>query len=252
MGDEDEPFYLSEGDLAVIPHGNSHRLMDKPEADCRHLQEVLQEQQYVGEGILRYGGEGTTTSLVCGFFSFDEEIMHPLVETLPDKIHIKGSDSSHFKWLDTVLKLIGTEAEANELGSRAIMERLSEILFIEIIRAYSSIAPQNVGYLAALGDEQLRRVLKRIHREPHAKWTLETLSRAAGLSRSALAEKFKAVMGVPAMEYLTRWRMSIAKVALKETDSSIVEIAEKVGYQSESAFSTAFKRHFGKSPSTFR
>lgn len=252
IGEKDEPFLLSEGDLAIVPHGNSHRLMDAPKRDCRPLQDVLAEQKYTGSGVLCYGGDGSTTTLVCGYFSFDEDVMHPLVETLPRKIHVKGEDNRNFMWLETVLKFIGSEAQENNLGSRATMERLSEILFIQVIRAYSIIASENVGYLAALGDKNLSRVLIQIHTKPEKKWTLEELSHEAGLSRSALAERFKTMMGMPPMEYLTRWRMMLAKIALREGKESIVEIAEKVGYQSDASFSTAFKRQFGYSPSHFR
>lgn len=252
IGNDDDSFFIAEGDLIIIPHGNSHRLMDAPERDCRPLQEVLEEQKYAGNGVLSYGGRGTTVTLVCGYFSFDEDVMHPLVETLPRKIHIKGSDTLNFMWLETVMKFIGSEATANDLGSRAIMERLSEILFIQVIRAYSTIARVNVGYLAALGDDSLKRALQRMHCEPEKKWTLEKLSRAAGLSRSAFAEKFKTVMGMSPILYLTRWRMLLAKIALREGKLSIVEIAEQVGYQSDSGFTTAFKREFNTSPALFR
>lgn len=252
IGEDAEAFLLSEGDLAIVPHGNSHYLTDAPQTPSRPLEDVLKEQKFTGEGTLLYGGGGSTTGLVCGFFSFDDDVVHPLIKTLPRKIHVKGSETLNFIWLDAVMKFIGSEATANDLGSRAITERLSEILFIQVIRAYSTVARENVGYLAALGDENLKRALQCIHRQPEEKWTLEKLSRAAGLSRSAFAEKFKNVMGMSPMLYLTRWRMSLAKIALREGGLSLVEIAEQVGYQSDSAFITAFKREFNTSPASFR
>lgn len=252
VGDEDEPFKLTEGDLAIVPHGLSHRLMNSPDSNCRHLLEVLSEQKYTGDGYLCYGGGGKTTSLVCGYFSFDSDVMHPLIESLPRQIIVKGTSSLNFIWIDTVMKIIGNEAESNQIGSKAIIERLSEILFIQVIRAYSTTTGESIGYLAALGDSQISRALTQIHKAPGRKWTLEQLAREAGLSRSSLAEKFPSVMGVPPMEYLNRWRMLIARNALKETRKSITEIAEDVGYESEASFSTAFKRQFGESPSAFR
>ena len=155
-------------------------------------------------------------------------------------------------WLETVLKFIGHEAEKGELGSKAIVERLSEILFIQVIRAYSKTAEESVGHLAALGDIQISRVLRQIHKEPDEKWTLEKLSREAGVSRSTFAEKFHALMGMPPMEYIARWLMLLARNALKETMKSITEIAEEVGYESKASFSTAFRRQFGVSPSVYR
>lgn len=252
IGDDEEPFCLSEGDLAVVPHGNSHRLMDVQDAQCLSLEEVLAEQKYTGEGVLRYGGSGEKTTLVCGYFSFDEDIVHPLIEFLPSKIHVKGSDNLNFLWLDKVMNFMGSESEAGYLGARAIMERLSEILFIQVIRAYSENASEKIGYLVALGDSNISHALQRIHREPERRWTLQELSRIAGLSRSSFAEKFKSLMGMPAMEYVTNWRMSLALVALKDSQKTIVEIGEEIGYQSEASFSTAFKRQFGKPPSFFR
>lgn len=251
--DEDiEPFLLSEGDLAIVPHGSSHRLMDDPKSPCKELAEVLAEQEYSGEGVLRYGGGGLTTSLVCGYFSFEDDLMHPLIQALPRKIHIQGTQNRNFLWLDTVMKFIGSEAEADHIGAMLIMERLSEILFIQVIRAYSKTAPESIGYLAALGDNHISRVLKKIHMKPGDKWNLETLSREAGLSRSGFAERFRNLMGMPPMEYLTRWRMIIAGAELRETQKQVIEIAEEVGYESEAAFSTAFKRLSGKSPSSYR
>lgn len=250
--DDIDPFLLSEGDLVIVPHGLAHRMMDAPETPCRDLPEVLKEQKYSGSGILRYGGGGSATSLVCGYFSFDSDVVHPMIESLPRKIHITGQDNYNFMWLDSAMKFIGLEAESNEFGSVAIIERLSEILFIQVIRAYSKTATESVGYLAALGHEQLSRALAEMHMEPHKKWTLEGLSRVAGLSRSSFAEEFRTLMGMPPMEYLTRWRMLVARAKLLETRKPLVEIAEDVGYQSEASFSTAFKRVFGSSPSTYR
>lgn len=252
IGDNGEPFQLSEGDLAIVPHGNSHRLMDSPNSPCRGLMEVLNEQQYTGEGVLCYGGGGSTTTLVCGYFSFENGVVHPFIESLPEKIHIKGTDNLNFLWLETALKFVGREAEGNHLGSRAIIERLSEILFIQVIRAYSQTASESVGYLAALGDSSISRVLEQMHRAPGEKWTLEKLARTAGLSRSAFAERFRTLLDIPPMEYLTKWRMLSARAELRNTKKSVIEIAQDAGYQSEASFSTAFKRQFGVSPSIFR
>lgn len=247
-----DPFLFSEGDLVIVPHGQAHRMMDSVETPCRDLPDVLAEQRYTGSGILRYGGTGSTTSLVCGYFSYDADVLHPLIENLPKKIHITGRDNNNFMWLDSAMKFIGMEAETSEFGSVAIIERLSEILFIQVIRAYAKTTAGSVGYLAALGDPQLSRALEQMHKEPGEKWTIAKLARMAGLSRSSFAEDFRSMMGMPPMEYLTRWRMIIARTRLRETRKPVVEIAEDVGYQSESAFSTAFKRVYGNSPSFFR
>lgn len=249
---ESEPSLISEGDLAIVPHGSAHQLVNSPETPCRSLQDVLAEQPVTEEGLLHYGGDGERTSLVCGYFSFDDDIQHPLLESLPIKIHIKGSDNKNFLWLDTVLRFISDEAGTGALGSRAIADRLSEILFIQVIRACAAKAPDEIVFLAAMEDEKLSRALKHIHSEPEKKWTLDQMARVAGMSRSIFAERFNAVMKLPPAEYLARWRMLRAKAALDAGKETVARIAAMAGYRSEAAFSTAFKRRYNYSPGRYR
>lgn len=250
-GDSDAIF-LSEGDLAIVPHGSAHQLFDAPGSACRPLQEVLAEQPVTEDGLLCYGGGGERTALVCGYFSFDEDIEHPLLASFPKKLHLTGSDNKNYLWLDTVLRFISSEAGTGHLGSRAIADRLAEILFIQVIRAYANTAPDKVVFLAALEDEKLSRALKHIHGQPERKWTLEDMARVAGMSRSIFAERFNALMKLPPAEYLARWRMLRAKAALDAGKETIAQIAESAGYRSEAAFSAAFKRRFGYSPGRYR
>ena len=252
VGDDGRPFQLSEGDLALVPHGSAHRIMDHPERTCSPLDEVLDETGYDGTGLFEFGGDGSETILVCGYFEFDEDIFHPLLSSLPRSLHLNAAENPGFLSLGKVLGFIDNESEDEQLGSGAILERLSEILFIQVIRAYSERADGGIGYLAALSDPSLQRALKVLHNEPDRKWSLEELAREAGLSRSSFASRFKELVGVPAMEYLNWWRMSLAMKELKAGKKTIVEIGEEVGYSSESSFSTAFKRHFGKPPSAYR
>lgn len=249
---DDDPFYLEEGDLAIVPHGAGHQIFDAQGASCRPLAEVLAEQPVTSEGLLCYGGAGERTALICGYFSFEEAVLHPLLASLPRKLHVKGRDNQNFMWLDTVMRFISNEAGTGLPGSRAIAERLSEILFIQIIRAYAAIAPEQIAFLAALNDQQINRVLKEIHSRPAHKWTIEEMAHTAGSSRSAFAERFTTLLGLPPAQYLTSIRMLQARLALAEGHNSLSQIAEAAGYQSEAAFSTAFKRLFGRSPGAYR
>ena len=249
---DDDPFYLAEGDLAMVPHGARHQISDAPDTPCRPLNEVLAEQPVTSEGLLAYGGAGERTALVCGYFSFEEEVLHPLLASLPRKLHVKGRDNLNFMWLDSAMRFISSEAGTGLPGSRAISERLSEILFIQVIRLYAANAPNEIGFLAALNDEQISRVLGELHSRPAHKWTLDEMARVAGFSRSAFAERFTTLLGMAPVQYLTRIRMLQARLALEEGQASLIEIAEQAGYHSEAAFSTAFKRHFRRSPGVFR
>ena len=249
---DSEPIYLAEGDLAIVPHGAGHQMSDPRDTPCRPLMEVLTEQPVTSDGVLRHGGEAERTVLVCGYFSFDEDVPHPLLASLPRKLHLKGSDNRNFLWLDTVMRFISSEAGAGLPGSRAIAERLSEILFIQVIRLYAASAPQEISFLAALNDQQIARALKGLHGRLAHKWTLEEMARIAGSSRSAFVGRFTTLLGIPPAQYLTRVRMLRARLALESGKASLAEIAEDSGYNSEAAFSTAFKRHFGRSPGAYR
>lgn len=246
------PLYLEEGDLVIVPHGSAHQMSDTPTTPCRPLMEVLAEQPVTSEGLLRFGSEGDRTALVCGYFSFEEAVLHPLLASLPRTLHVKGSDNRNFMWLDSAMRFISSEAGSGLLGSRAIAERLSEILFIQVIRAYAATEPKQIAFLAALNDEQISRALKAVHERPAHKWTLEEMARAASASRTVFAERFSALLGMPPAQYVTTTRMLRARLALAEGQIPLARIAEEAGYQSEAAFSTAFKRHFGRPPRDYR
>lgn len=248
----EELVYLAAGDLVIVPHGSRHEILAAPDTPCRPLAEVLAAQPVSSEGLLRYGGGGEQTALVCGYFNFDEDVLHPLLASLPRRLHIKGRDNLNSLWLDTALRFISSEAGTGLPGSQALVERMSEILFIQVIRAYATIAPEEIRFLAALHDESLSRILKEIHRRPAHKWTLGEMAHVAGTSRSTLVERFTAQLGLPPARYLTSIRMLQARLALETEQKSLLQIANAAGYQSEAAFSTAFKRYFGRSPGAYR
>ena len=243
---------ITNGDLVVVPHGAAHTILDDPATPARPLDEILAEVKYTGVGPLIYGGSGPGSCLVCGEFGFAGAGLHPLLANLPPLLHIPGSESYNKTWLDSALGFIAHEAVAGKAGSLAIVNRLSEIIFIQVIRAFADASQAQIPFLAALSDPQISQALSHIHDEPASTLTVETLGRLVGMSRSTFSNRFSALVGMTPHHYLTFIRLQRAAHFLATTDDPLATIAERVGYQSETAFSTAFKRHFGIRPGEYR
>jgi len=248
----DDLLNLANGDMVVIPHGAAHEYGDDPTTPTRPLDDVLSEVGYSGEGPLIYGGGGAGCALVCGQFEFKTHGQHPLLENLPPILHIRGDESYKTVWLDSAMMYIAQEATQQQAGGQAIINRLSEIIFIQVIRAYISSNEMRVPYITALFDPHISRALGEIHAYPHRRWKVEDLGRKAGMSRSLFSRRFSELVGMTPGQYITFVRMQRAGRALESTKKPIVEIAESVGYQSEASFSAAFKHHFGIRPGGFR
>lgn len=243
---------MANGDLVVIPHGAGHDILDVPETISRPLDEVLLETAYTGDGPLVYGGGGVGCSLVCGEFAFDREVFNPLMDNLPPLLHIRGNESFNSKWLDSTMGFIAHEAATQQTGALAIIDRLAEIIFIQVIRAYVDTADSQIPFLAALGDTQIRQALAFIHSRPGYAWSVANLGQSVGMSRSAFSNRFSDLVGMTPHQYLTSVRMLKASHRLITSDESIMLVAEAVGYESEAAFSSAFKKHFGIRPGEYR
>lgn len=249
---EDHSVLLNSGDLVLWPRGDAHCLMHSAQGTTTPAEKILSAMTPMNEGPLRYGGKGKRTSFLCGAFEYDRSMGHPLLGSLPEMIHIKSSDSQEFAWLGNASHLLKNEANSDRPGSSAIMDRLSEVIFSQILRVYIQQAPLQAGFLNALKDEILVKALRLIHSKPENKWTLAELAQDCGLSRSALADRFKYFIGDTPMNYLTHWRIQKAQDLLQNSRYSTAQIAEEVGYQSESAFSIAFKKITGKGPGLYR
>ncbi len=196
---------------------------------------------------------GKQTTLICGHFEYDRSGAHPLFGGLPQTISLSSSDDAHREWLATVSKLALVESQQSEQGSRAIVDRLAEVLLIQILRAHSQSQDTPGHFLAALHDPRLRRSLEAMHSEPARAWTPETLAATASMSRSKFAERFHDIVGLAPIQYLTQWRMLCARRQLRTAPHlSTAKIAEEVGYTSEWAFAKAFKRMFGVGPGAVR
>ena len=248
----DQPIYLTSGDLVLWPQGDAHSLMHSAHGTATPAEEILSAITPMSEGPLQYGGQGELTTFLCGAFDYDQSLSHPLLESLPELIHIKSSDSQEFGWLGNASHLLKNEASSERLGSSAIIDRLSEVIFSQILRVYIQKSPLQTGFLKALKDEIIIKALKMIHTKPENKWTLAELAQDCGVSRSTLADRFKCSIGDTPINYLTHWRILKAQDLLQNSRYSTAQIAEEVGYRSESAFSIAFKKITGKGPGLYR
>jgi AraC-like DNA-binding protein len=244
---------LQSGDLALVPHGEGHQMVSEPGMEGAKLFEIPREQISERYEILRLGGGGAPATAVCGVFQFDHPAAHHLVTLLPRMITVEAWNSPHTDWIQSTLQMMAAEARELRPGGETVITRLADILVIHAIRSW--IAQDHAGqtgWLGALQDKQIGRVISRIHREPARAWTLESLAAEAAMSRSAFAARFTGLVGEPAMHYVTRWRMHMALTWLRENTAPVGDLSRRLGYESEAAFSRAFKRYIGVSPGAAR
>lgn len=248
----ERPQRMEEGDLIVVPHGRAHILGDRPGGACVPLDDALRDAGYDDGGLLAYGGGGDRVVLVCGHFAFEQRILHPLLDALPPLLHFAADETRDYRWLDHAMRFVDDEARADRPGGAAVVSRLAELLFIQVLRAWIERDGERIGPISAIRDPRLGRALRGLHERPARAWTVAMLARLAGMSRTSFAALFHERVGVAPMQYLARWRIEKAKVALRSASGGVAEIAEAVGYQSESAFCRAFKRHVGVAPGAYR
>lgn len=249
-----DPIRLETGDLILVPAGAEHSILDQPDTRCRTVDEVVKAAGFTGRGALVMGGEdtGAPTRLVCGHFEFDEDLRHPLIEQLPPALVVRWDEEIRDYPLEDAFRFIVREVQEGRPGHEAVVSRLSEILFVQVVRVWANRKDHRRGVLGALADPRLASALAAMHEEPRAPWTLDNLSRRAAMGRTAFAERFNQVVGETPLRYLTLWRMQLARRLLAESDLSLEQIAERVGYQSAAAFSRVFKKTAGASPGAFR
>jgi AraC-like DNA-binding protein len=245
--------WLQPGDLALVPHGEGHRLRSEPGAPVPGILELDREHPSDRYEILRHGEGGAPTTLICGAVRFDHPAARNLVAILPDTILIEASDTPRASWMQSLFRLMAVEAREFQPGGEAVITRLADILVIQAIRAWIDTAPAaQTGWLGALQDRQIGRALALIHRDPARPWTVAALADELAMSRSAFAARFTELVREPAMQYLTRWRMQVALGALEAEGATVAELAARLGYRSEAAFARAFKRVIGIPPGAVR
>lgn len=244
LPDEARLYPLHEGEVVVLPRGEEHTLLDTPAAP---IFRDLRLDQWGECALMRWSDEPTVTVL-CGVFGFEHR-GHPLLELLPRVVHIPRATGRAF---DSLLHLMAAEAEASRPGKVAALHRLADLLCIEFIRHWVEAHARGAGWLGALRDRHIGQALALIHRHPARAWTVEALAGEVALSRSAFAARFTALVGEPPLRYLTRWRMRLAALWLKHETWGMGEVARRAGYESDVAFSKAFKREVGVSPGAYR
>ncbi len=256
VADQPKAVLLEQGDLIIITRGAGHTLYCDPatEFQALRLDEMVEKSGFSGSGILVYGEPGVSheTQLVCGHFALDKNTTHPLIEALPSHIHIRNYGEIAGHWMESTLKIIGTEAGRGRMGGDLIALKLSEIIFAQALRTFLNTDGVDRPVLAGFSDPHISRSLQAFHDAPSVNWTLDKLAAVAGMSRTSFASKFSKAIQTTPMAYITHWRMQIAKQRLASTNTPIIEIAEETGYHSEAAFGRLFKKHVNVPPATYR
>ena len=251
-----EPMPVEEGQVIVFTNGDPHVLSSSPGMRADPLQPKRLDGATAGQlpFIINYRGEGPAfANFVCGYLACDAGPFNPLPENLPPVIKAGDSDRSGTGWLAQFIRLAIAESNGRRAGGESVLAKLSELMFIEVVRRHlEALPPGQAGWLAGLRDPFVGKALSLVHGRPEQGWTIEELAKQVGLSRSVLAERFTALVGVPPMHYLAKWRMQIACELLSGGSTNIASIAGEIGYESEAAFSRAFKKIVGRPPSAWR
>lgn len=260
---------MNSGDVLVAPHGDEHIMASDLAAEPTHLKKVVPEVPTALMPPVHHGGGGAVSRFVCGYLLCDQKF-GPLFSTLPKILCVRTRAGDvvvepagvttqapmpfhRGMWLNTTLCYLMQEAQTQRPGNESVLARLSETMFVEVLRDYmQKLPPDQKGWLAGLNDPQVGRALAMLHAEPARSWTVDDLAHGAGVSRSGLADRFTKLIGESPMSYLAGWRMHLARQLLSEGHLSAGAVAQRVGYDSEYAFNRAFKRHVGQPPATWR
>jgi len=240
---------LAAGDCYVLAHGTPYVLRDAPRTPTVSCASVVRDN--IG-GVVELGGTGTPCTVLCGWFHFDADAARPLLDLLPVLLHVR-MDQARAQALQGTLQLLAMETGEPGLGSGLVVSRLADILFVQAVRAHATAAGEGeAGWLGALADSRIGPALRAMHKDLGKPWTVDALADEARLSRSAFALRFRQRVGQSPLEYLTRWRMFKAGHLLRDRQAAVGEVAGAVGYESEAAFSKAFKRATGVAPGAWR
>jgi AraC-like DNA-binding protein len=251
-----EPIAVEAGEVIVFTRGDPHVMSSSPgmRADpfAPGVLDAITRSQL--PFFINYGGDGPASAkVVCGFLACDAQPFNPLLENLPPVIKAGDRIDSNAGWLGQLIRLAMIESADKRAGGESVLAKVSELMFIEVVRRHlESLPAQEAGWLAGLRDPCVGKALSLIHAAPALNWTIEKLAKDVGLSRSVLAQRFAHLVGMPPMQYLAKWRMQIASGLLSDGSANVATVAAEIGYASEAAFSRAFKKIVGKSPSAWR
>lgn len=241
------------GDFVLLPRGAPHVIRSARDAPVLPFERFVEAYPMDAHGHIRGPGKGPIVARVTGgFFSYDALKINPLFGALPPLIHLRGSDPAVARWLEPTLRFIHAEIDSALLGGRTVLRRMADVLFIQAVRAYIAQAAPRGGWMRGLADPRVARALALMHERFAEPWTLDALARAVGMSRTALAVRFKELVGEAPMSYLTQWRITRAANLLRAERTSLDRVAEAVGYNSQPVFSKAFRRVTGHTPARWR
>jgi AraC-like DNA-binding protein len=247
-----EPVHLQLGDIVMFPHGDSHLMGSGLHYSPAHIDHVVRLNM-PELNLVRYGGEGERAVLVCGWFSYEGELPNPLIANLPALFVTALGKRASGAWISQSIRYALQEASGQQPGLDVVTAKVAELLFVETLRGYiESLPASQTGWLSGLRDPHVGKCLSLLHADPAHDWTVAELAQAVNMSRSVLAERFSAMIEMPPMQYLKQWRLSLAAGMLKNERNSLARIAGSIGYESETAFSRAFKQAYGMSPGQWR
>ena len=252
-GEDGESLTIGAGEVVLLPRNDPHLMGSDLSLPPVAGSEIIRPPQDGGLASIHHGGDGGRTRMICGYLGCASGEGNPVISTLPALLKLDVEQASAAEWIHSTFRYAAEEVSAGRPGSGTVLAKLSELLFVEAVRRYAETLPDGqTGWLAGLRETHVARALALLHSDITRRWTVDDLGREVGLSRSALADRFIHLIGVPPMHYLASWRMQVATQKLRNTNASLAQVAELVGYDSEAAFSRAFKKAFGAAPATWR
>ncbi len=244
---------LDAGDIVIFPHGDAHFIENGLPTKSVDIAKELARIVSRGLKLASLGGGGEVTKFICGYMACEPRLSQVFLSGLPPVFKVSIRNDASGRWLENSIRFSVNESDASRAGGEAVLAKLSEVLFVETLRTYIAHLPaEQTGWLAGARDAEVGRSLALMHRHPAHPWTIASLAKEAGVSRSVLADRFRHYLNEPPMAYLTRWRLQLGAQRLASTSYSVSQIASEVGYESEAAFNRAFKREFTVPPARFR
>jgi AraC-like DNA-binding protein len=248
-----EDLLIGTGEVVLLPRNDVHLLGSDLNLPAVPGKEIIQPPKDGGLFSIHHGGNGKRTRMVCGFLGCASAEGNPVISSLPPLLRLKLERDGAAEWIRSTFQYAAEEVSVGRPGSETVLAKVSELLFVEAVRRYAENLPDGqTGWFTGLREPHVARALALLHHDIARHWTVDDLGREVGLSRSALADRFNRLIGVPPMQYLASWRMQVATERLRTTSASLAQIAESIGYDSEAAFSRAFKKTLGVAPATWR
>ena len=252
-GEDGKGLVVGAGEIVLLPRNDLHLIGSDLSLPPVVGSDIIHPPTDGGLLSIHHGGAGERTRMICGFLGCNSAKGNPVISTLPPLLKLNVEQGGAAEWIRSTFQYAAEEVSAGRVGSETVLAKLSELLFVEAVRRYAETLPDGqTGWFAGLREPFVARALALLHRDVTRRWTVDDLGREVGLSRSALADRFIRLIGVPPMHYLASWRMEVAAQKLRNTNASLAQVAEIVGYDSEAAFSRAFKKAFGTAPATWR